>query len=607
MNLDYRKWVLAVFLGLLALLPDTANAGMTPDEVKAFEGYKAKAYQGNAGAQFGLGFCYTQGQGVAKDAAEGVKWYRKAADQGIAGAQFNLGMCYFYGNGVTKDAAEAVKWYRKAADQGIAGAQYCLGCCFRDGDGVAKDEAEVVKWYRKSADQGYVAAQFNLGLCYASGQGVAKDGVEAAKWVRKAAEQGNASAQYYLGCCFRDGDGVTKDFVQAVAWYRKAADQGNAGAQYYLGVFYEAGQGVAKDPAEAVKWYRKVADRGVKGAQSNLGLCYANGLGVAKDEVEAVKWFRKAADQGYPDAQYYLGLCFANGQGVAKDEVEAAKWNRKAADQGLAVAQSNNSLDTQQYEQRSFLVGDTTISLPIPKNYREADRKVRWVAELNKVSEQGHADSSQNFHVLINLLTKKPGIPANIEASPQDYMDSYVLTLNKFDYLKCPLEDFSKEMKTFETQLTGGNSDQAWKELVKKTFEQNRFVGAEAKAVAFSFGKPTCIERTNRHVIAAYPGDRVVIMSIVLNRGKILSIYISKTESETLAGIREMKGWVAEIENTTPAEGEVPSKFWNAIVEGGGRGVAFFVFSSVGAAIIYALKRSRKQGDKEVPNPPPPL
>ena len=544
---------------------------MTLDEVKAFEGYKAKA------------------------------------DQGNASAQANLGFCYFGGYGVTKDATEAVKWYRKAADQGVAGAQYYLG------------------------------------LCYASGQGVAKDGVEAAKWVRKAAEQGNANAQYNLGCCYRAGEGVVKDFVQAVAWYRKAADQGNAGAQYYLGVFYEAGQGVAKDPAEAVKWYRKVADRGVKGAQSNLGLCYANGLGVAKDEVEAVKWYRKAADQGYPDAQYYLGLCYANGQGVAKDNVEAVKWyrkaadqgdaraqfmlgycyangqgvakdnveavkwNRKAADQGLAVAQSNNSLDTQQYEQRSFLVGDTTISLPIPKNYREADRKVRWVAELNKISEQGHADPSQNFHVLINLLTKKPGIAVNIEESPQDFMDCYVMTLNKFDNLKCPLEDFSKEMKTFETQFTGSNSDQAWKELVQKTFEQNRFVGADAKAVAASFGKPMCIERTSRHVIAVYPGERVVTMSMVLNRGKILYIYISKTESEILAGIREMKGWVAEIENTTPAEGEVPSKFWNAIVEGGGRGVAFFVFSSVGAAIIYAFKKSRKQGDNEVPNPPPPL
>ena len=51
---------------------------------------------------------------------EAVKWYRKAAEQNYAPAQYNLGVCYANGQGVAKDEVEAVKWYRKAAEQNDA-------------------------------------------------------------------------------------------------------------------------------------------------------------------------------------------------------------------------------------------------------------------------------------------------------------------------------------------------------------------------------------------------------------------------------------------------------------------------------------------------------
>ena len=55
------------------------------------EALKAKAEQGDASAQFRLGFMYNTGEGVPQDDAEAVKWYRLAAEQGDASAQFNLG------------------------------------------------------------------------------------------------------------------------------------------------------------------------------------------------------------------------------------------------------------------------------------------------------------------------------------------------------------------------------------------------------------------------------------------------------------------------------------------------------------------------------------
>ena len=50
--------------------------------------------------------------------AEAAKWYRKAAEQGLAGAQYCLGACYNNGEGVEQDFEEAAKWFRKAAEQG---------------------------------------------------------------------------------------------------------------------------------------------------------------------------------------------------------------------------------------------------------------------------------------------------------------------------------------------------------------------------------------------------------------------------------------------------------------------------------------------------------
>ena len=80
-----------------------------------FQEYKASAEQGDAEAQFNLGWCYDDGRGVAKDYVEAVKWYRKAAEQCHTEAQLNLGYCYANGQGVVKDKVEAYAWLSMAA------------------------------------------------------------------------------------------------------------------------------------------------------------------------------------------------------------------------------------------------------------------------------------------------------------------------------------------------------------------------------------------------------------------------------------------------------------------------------------------------------------
>lgn len=58
--------------------------------------------------------------------AEAVKWYRMAADLGNAIAQYSLGVCFEDGQGVSMNHDEAAKWYHMAAEKGHAGARAAL-------------------------------------------------------------------------------------------------------------------------------------------------------------------------------------------------------------------------------------------------------------------------------------------------------------------------------------------------------------------------------------------------------------------------------------------------------------------------------------------------
>ena len=49
---------------------------------------------------------------------EPAKGYYEAAMQGDAEAQYQLGNCYYNGDGVRKDFSAAADWYREAAEQG---------------------------------------------------------------------------------------------------------------------------------------------------------------------------------------------------------------------------------------------------------------------------------------------------------------------------------------------------------------------------------------------------------------------------------------------------------------------------------------------------------
>ena len=97
---------------------DRANAliarGAYP---QAYREFKPLADQGNADAQFAIGYMYELGipRGVLSsifgtpDYDEARKWYRKAAERGSAKARSNLGRMYANGLGVARNDAEAAR------------------------------------------------------------------------------------------------------------------------------------------------------------------------------------------------------------------------------------------------------------------------------------------------------------------------------------------------------------------------------------------------------------------------------------------------------------------------------------------------------------------
>ena len=106
--------IVRIFMVLLALaLPlsmaggavagpfeDAQAAHGRKDYATALRFWRPLAEQGNAEAQYALGFMYADGQGVPQNHAEAAKWWRLAADQGNTFAQYNLGTLYDNGHGV---------------------------------------------------------------------------------------------------------------------------------------------------------------------------------------------------------------------------------------------------------------------------------------------------------------------------------------------------------------------------------------------------------------------------------------------------------------------------------------------------------------------------
>lgn len=87
-----------------------------------------------------------------KDYQAAVKYFAKAAKSSdpyeSRVAQFNLGVCFWQDDGIGKNDEESLKWFRIAADQRHKDAPYVLALRYATGDGVEASKEKALEWIR---------------------------------------------------------------------------------------------------------------------------------------------------------------------------------------------------------------------------------------------------------------------------------------------------------------------------------------------------------------------------------------------------------------------------------------------------------------------------
>ena len=342
--------------------------------------------------------CYIKGDGYDENVARCTE----LAEQGDADAQFWLGYFYYKGKLIGKDREKAANWYRKSAEQGYAKSQYHLGKAYLKGRGVPRDNTEAAKWFTKASNQGHREAQFQLGNIYAAGKGVTQNYNNAAHWYEQAARQGHDKAESKLAALRREGklsqQLATPEAVQTpapatiasktapaiqqtprkssarrdsqlaqqrqtqrseqrrleaeaerkrqaqLAELKQLEEQAERKRQELARLQQQerkadqrrqaelAKQREAEQQASKLKGLIAKAETGDTLSQSILADKYDKGVEVTKDQFEATRWYLAAAEQGELLAQHAVAKRYEEGKGVTQDYEQAAYWYSKAAD-----------------------------------------------------------------------------------------------------------------------------------------------------------------------------------------------------------------------------------------------------------------------------------
>lgn len=173
------------------------------------------------GAAFVLSGCVTgagsQGEHTTGAALMGVPLDAREtlAEQGNADAQFNLGYRYLLGAWVPQDEEKSLYWLKLAATQGHLDAAYLLL--------LARDDA-TPQWQQvveRAAQQGNRRA---MEMLVSLGEEKWEPQLIAA--LQQAAQAGDARALMEMGMRYERGEGVVRDEDKGLAYLRQAAQTG---------------------------------------------------------------------------------------------------------------------------------------------------------------------------------------------------------------------------------------------------------------------------------------------------------------------------------------------------------------------------------------------
>ena len=246
-----------------------------------------RAVQGDANAQYMLGWAYENGLGVRKSHDRCLEWYTMSKNNGnkkallaLGDIMWGAGVCWF---------EEAVELLERHAKDGDATAMYWLAGIYDSGAGCEKDPMRAMELYQACSESGSDLADGRMGMHYFEGDGVEQDVQKGLKMIECAGRKRDSEALYYLGCSYRDGFNVEKSQKKAVKYLRMAARK-EAFACLALADMYSTEEYGIRSAKKAAKWYLRGAGLGGQDCMAKAVKMYREGWLLEKNESKAEMW-----------------------------------------------------------------------------------------------------------------------------------------------------------------------------------------------------------------------------------------------------------------------------------------------------------------------------
>jgi TPR repeat protein len=255
------------------------DAQYLPERLEISKWHLLAAEQGDGDSQERMGsYCLHGSHGLSKDPTEAIRWYKLAVEQGISGAQYSLGKCYLNGDGVDKDLNEAFRLFQLSADNGSMSGLFAVIRCIDRGEGVTLNISKAIELFVENFRKNHV-------IHYE---------------IAEIVEEGSPELQCYIGIGLMNPTNCSwfKNVDQGVKLLRKAAEKGFAEAQFRLALFCQDDPTWREEPNESLKWIRIAANQGHAASQIELSNRYADGVGVPLDDVLAYMWANLAGVSG---------------------------------------------------------------------------------------------------------------------------------------------------------------------------------------------------------------------------------------------------------------------------------------------------------------------
>lgn len=156
-----------------------------------------------------------------------LDYYQIRAREGDAHAQFRVGWAYETGDGLPQDPVAAARWYERAASQGHRNAR--LNLALLDPEPVltmAPEEKQFLDLFEQARD-GARNARIAVAQQAVLGRYNRPELQRIYHWLNNLAREGDMQAQHLLATFYIQGRGVPQNFVHAYSWFSIAAASGH--------------------------------------------------------------------------------------------------------------------------------------------------------------------------------------------------------------------------------------------------------------------------------------------------------------------------------------------------------------------------------------------